>query len=86
MTAESHDDQNEYSGDWILDPANDAKLRRLLWDILAEPDSPDDDIEPSDSEAYQDVLDLLACGYPYDPTATAAREPVDWRFQTIYAN
>ena len=86
MTAGSHDDQTEYTGDWILDPANDDKVRRLLWDILTEPDSPDDDIEPSDDEACQDALDLLARDFPYDPTATAAREPVHWRFQTIYAN
>ena len=86
MTAGSQDDQSEFSGDWILDPANADKVRRLIWDILTEPDWPDDDIELSDSEAYHDDLELLACDFPYDPTATAAREPVHWRFQTIYAN
>ena len=59
MTAGSHDDQSEFSGDWIFDPANTDKVHRLIWDILTEPDSLDDDIELSDSEAYQDDLDLL---------------------------
>ena len=86
MSTGSQADQGEYSGEWIDDPANADKVLRLLWDILTEPDWPDDDIELSDSEAYLDDLDLLACGFPYDPTATAAREPVHWRFQTIYAN
>lgn len=86
MITGSHNDQNESSEDWILDLASDAKVRRLLWDILTEPDWPDDDIELSDSKACLDDFDLLAYDFPYDPTATAAREPVHWRFQTIYAN
>ena len=38
MSAKSQDDQDTYSGDRIADPANDTKVRRLLWDILTLPD------------------------------------------------
>jgi hypothetical protein len=72
--------------DWGKLLANAAGFRRLLKDMLMGPDWLDDDIEPSDSEAFLDDLDLLASDFPYDPTATAAREPVHWRYQTIYAN
>jgi hypothetical protein len=47
MSTGSQDDQGEYSGDWIDDPANADALRHLLWDILTHPDEMYDSIGPT---------------------------------------
>ena len=81
MSTGSHDDRNEYSADWIDDPANDDALRRLLWDILTLPEEMYDSIDPTGCAEPYDALSFPP-GCSFDGVDAATKHPHIWRFQT----
>jgi hypothetical protein len=84
MSTGSQDDQGEYSGDWIDDPANADALRCLLWDILTLPDEMYDGIDPTGCAEPYDALSFPP-GCSFDGADVVTKYQRIWRCQTAYA-